>query len=62
MLVGVTKRRLQQIAFLIAWVPVFLVGQAAFGAWGLLGIYAGVVFFQQLVIEILDRKRHGPSR
>jgi hypothetical protein len=62
MLVGVMKRRLQQISFLLAWIPVFLVGQAAFGEWGLLGVYAGVVFLQQLVIEIIDRKRRRPSR
>jgi hypothetical protein len=57
------RRYIRKFFFLLAAVPVFLLGQAAFGQWGLIGIWLGVVLLQQVIVVILDaRKERRASR
>jgi hypothetical protein len=57
----VLKTTARKIGFLLVSIPVFLVGQAAFGMGPAIAIYVGVVAVQTVVVLILDgRKRQPP--
>ena len=52
----------RKLSVLIVAIPVVLIGQAAFGEWGMIALYLAVVFVQQLMIAVLDaRKRQRAS-
>jgi hypothetical protein len=58
----VFKTTARKIGFLLVSLPVFLVGEAAFGMGPTIAIYVGTVAVQVVVVLILDgRKRQPPA-
>jgi hypothetical protein len=56
----VFKTTARKIGFLLVSLPVFLVGQAAFGMGPTVAIYLGVVAVQTVVVLILDGRNRQP--